>query len=122
MQGFDLELLWLEPGAHPDSPDGCLMEWVALVSGLPKTDRPRCVNELVTSVAIHLNDTLDEFSRQRLKGFIPRLLRARRGPADARIAVRLAIWSAASIVESAPPRLRALHEQATAAAAGHLDG
>src|SRR5436305_14365538 len=104
MQGFDIEQFRLEPGAHPDSPEGCLMEWVALISGLPKTDRPRCVNELVTSVAIHLNDTLDEFSRQRLKGFIPRLLRARRGRSDARIAVRLAIWWAGRIGGAAPPR------------------
>src|SRR5437870_4880051 len=122
MQGYDFELVWLEPGAHPDSPDGCLMEWVALISGLPKTDRPRCINQLVTSVAIHLNDTLDDVSRQRLKGFIPRLLRARRGPADARIGVRLAIWAAESIADSAPERLRPLHDRAVAAAAGRLDG
>ena len=122
MQGHDLELVWLEPGAHPVSPDGCLMEWVALMSGLPKTDRPRCINQLVTSVAIHLNDTLDDVSRQRLKAFIPDLLRARRGPADTRIAVRLAIWAATSIADSAPAPWRALHQQAVAAAAGHLDG
>jgi hypothetical protein len=122
MQGFDLEMIWLEPGAHPGSPDGCLMEWVALMSGLPKTDRPAGINQLVTSVAIHLNDTLDDVSRQRLKGFIPRLLRARRGPADDRIAVRLAIWAAASIAASAPDDLRSLHDRAVAAAAGHLDG
>ena len=122
MQGYDLKLVWLEPGAHPGSPDGCLMEWVALISGLPKTDRPRCINELVTSVAIHLNDTLDDVSRQRLKAFIPDLLRARRGPADARIAVRLAIWAATSIADSASAPWRVLHQQAVAAAAGHLDG
>src|SRR5437868_6306537 len=71
MAGYDLEVIRLEPGTHPRSPDGCLMEWVALVSGLPKTDRPRCVNELVTAVAIHLNDSLDDLSRQRLKPLIP---------------------------------------------------
>src|SRR3954454_3508577 len=122
MQGVNLELVWLEPGADPDSPDGCLMEWVALMSRLPKTDRPCCINELVTSVAIHLNDTLDEVSRQRLKGFIPRLLRARRGPADRRIGVRLAVWAASSIAGSAPERLRGLDDATLAAAAGHLDG
>src|SRR5205807_7927486 len=78
--------------------------------------------QLVTSVAIHLNDTLDDVSRQRLKGFIPRLLQARRGPADARIGVRLAIWAAESIADSAPERLRPLHDRAVAAAAGRLDG
>ena len=122
MQGFDLDMVWLEAGAHPDSPDGCLMEWVALMSGLPKTDRPRCINELVTSVAIHLNDTLDEMSRQRLKGFIPLLLRARRGPADVRIGVRLAIWAAGSIAHSAPARYRSVQQQAVTAATGRLDG
>jgi hypothetical protein len=122
MPGFDLALFRLEPGAHPDSLDGCVMEWVALLSGLPKTDRPRCINELVTSVAIHLNDTLDDVSRQRLKGFVPRLLRARRGPGDMRIGVRLAIWAASSIAGSAPERLRPLHDRAVAAALGRLQG
>src|SRR5436305_14099842 len=101
MQGFDIERTRLEPGAHPGSPDGCLMEWVALMSGLPKTDRPGCINQLVTSVAIHLNDTLDDPSRQRLKGFIPDLVRACRGPAAARIGIRLAFCAAASTAGSA---------------------
>jgi hypothetical protein len=122
MPGFDIEVIWLEPGAHPDSPDGCLMEWVALLSGLPKTDRPRCINELVTSVAIHLNDALDEVSRQRLKGFIPRLLAARRGSSDALIGIRLAIWAAASMSDAAPDKLRPLQQRAILAAAGYLDG
>jgi len=122
MQGFDIERIRLEPGAHPGSLDGCLMEWVALMSGLPKTDRPRCINQLVTSVAIHLNDTLDDASRQRLKGFIPLLLRARRGPAEARIDIRLAIWAAASIADGAPAQFRLLHDRALRAAAGRLDG
>jgi hypothetical protein len=122
MQGFDLTMFWLEPGAHPDSPDGCLMEWVALISGLPKTDRPRCINELVTSVSIHLNDTLDEVSRQRLKGFIPSILQARRGPADPRINRRLAVWAAASIAAAAPAGLRPLHRRTVEAAADYLEG
>ena len=98
------------------------MEWVALLSGLPKTDRPRCINELVTSVAIHLNDALDDVSRQRLKAFIPRLLRARRDPADARIGARLAVWAATSIAHSTPQRLQAVQRQAVLAALGRLDG
>ena len=122
MQGFDVESIRLESGAHPGSPEGCLMEWVALMSGLPKTDRPSCINQLVTSVAIHLNDTLDDATRQRLREFIPRLLRARRGPFDDMIGVRLAIWSARSIAGAAPAELRSLHDRAVAAAAGHLDG
>jgi hypothetical protein len=122
MQGFDVEKIRLEPGAHPGSPDGCLMEWVSLLSGLPKTDRPQCINELVTAVAIHLNDSLDDVARQRLKAFIPRLLQARRDPADARIGVRLAVWAATSIAHSTPEGQRALHLHAVQAARGRLDG
>src|SRR5581483_2858404 len=98
------------------------MEWVALMAGAVKTDRPRCINELVTSVAIHLNDALDEVSRQRLKAFLPLLLRARRSPADGRIGVRMAIWAAMSIAESVPERLRPVHDRAVQAAAARLSG
>jgi hypothetical protein len=122
MPGYDLKVIRLEPGTHPGSPDGCLMEWVSLLSGLPKTDRPRCINELVTAVAIHLNDELDDVSRQRLKAFIPRLLQARRDPADARIGIRLAVWGAASISHSTPQRLMVLQQRAVHAALGRLEG
>jgi hypothetical protein len=123
MREYNLEVIRLEPGSHPGySPDGCLMEWVALLSGVVKTDRPRCINELVTSVAIHLNDSLDWVARQRLKAFIPQLLRARRSAADGQIGIRLAIWAAASVVDSVPERLRPVHDRALKAAAAHLSG
>jgi hypothetical protein len=98
------------------------MEWVSLLSGLTKTDRPECVNQLVTAVAIHLNDTLDDGPRQRLKAFIPDLLRARRTADDERIGIRLAIWAATSIADSVPERYRPLHDRAVGAAAAHLSG
>ena len=123
MQDFNLEVIRLEPGSHPGyMPDGCLMEWVALMSGVVKTDRPRCINELVTTVAIHLNDTLDDVSRQRLKAFIPQLLRARRSAADGQIGIRLAIWAAASVADSVPEGLRPLCDRALRAAADRLSG
>jgi hypothetical protein len=92
------------------------------MSGVVKTDRPRCINELVTSVAIHLNDTLDDVARQRLKAFIPQLLRARRSEADRHIGIRLAMWAGASVADSVPERLRPLHDRAVRAAADHLSG
>jgi hypothetical protein len=61
-------------------------------------------------------------TRQRLKAFIPRLLRVRRGPAAERIGVRLAVWAAASIAEGAPDRFRGLAWEAVEAAAGRVDG
>ena len=42
MRQLDLDAIWLARGAHPGSADGCVMEWVALLAGLPKTDRPEC--------------------------------------------------------------------------------
>jgi hypothetical protein len=122
MPAVDLELIRLEPGAHPASPDGCLMEWVSVVAGVIKTDRPAWVNHLVTIVAVHLNDALDDVSRQRLKAFIPQLVQARRTPADERIGVRLAIWAATSIGAATPERLRPLQQRAVVAAAGRIDG
>lgn len=122
MAEVNLEIIRLEPGAHPGSPDGCLMEWVAMIAGVTKTDRPKCVNELVTSVAIHLNDSLDDVTRQRLKVFVPRLLAARRTPADGRIAIRLAIWAAASIADSSPAGLLPLQRDAVLAAVGRVEG
>lgn len=123
MHEFNLEVIRLAPGPHPGySPDGCLMEWVALMSGVVKTDRPRCINELVTSVAIHLNDTLDDVARQRLKAFIPQLVGARRSGADREIGIRLAIWAAASVADSVPERLRPVHDRAVRVATAHLSG
>jgi preprotein translocase subunit SecY len=43
---------------------------VALFAGLPKTDRPECTNAVVASIAIHLNDALDDGARQELKALI----------------------------------------------------
>ena len=122
MPQVGLGTIWLARGAHPGSPDGCVMEWVALFAGLPKTDRPACTNAVVASVAMHLNDALDDESRQGLKALIPDLAAAVRTPDDSRVDRRLALWFARSMPapESAP--LRTQRDAALTAAGGYLDG
>jgi len=122
MPQFDLDGIWLARGAHPGSADGCVMEWVALFAGLPKTDRPACTNTVVASIAIHLNDALDDGSRQGLKALIPELATAVRTAEDSRVDRRLAVWCARSMPTPTDAWLRALHEAALEAADGHLDG
>lgn len=122
MSQFDLDAIWLTRGAHPGSSDGCVMEWVAVFAGLPKTDRPACTNTLVASIAIHLNDALDDGARQGLKALIPELAAAVRTADDSRIDRRLALWCARSMPAPTDSGLRALHEAALEAAGGYLDG
>ena len=109
-------------GAHPGSGAGCLMEWVALFAGLPKTDRPACTNTVVASIAIHLNDALDDGARQGLKALIPELVAAVRTGDDSSVDRRLAVWCARSMPAPTAARLRALHEAVLEAAAWYLDG
>jgi hypothetical protein len=122
MPQFDLDAIWLTRGAHPGSADGCVMEWVALFAGLPKTDRPACTNTVVASIAIHLNDALDDGARQGLKALIPELAAAVRTADDSRVDRRVALWCARSMPAPTDAWLRTLHEAALEAAGGYLDG
>jgi len=122
MPQFDLDAIWLARGAHPGSADGCVMEWVALFAGLPKTDRPACTNAVVASIAIHLNDALDDGARQGLKALIPELAGAVRTADDPRVDRRIAVWCARSMPAPTDAWLRTMHEAALEAADGYLDG
>ncbi len=122
MLEIDFQGIWLARGAHPGSPDGCVMEWVSLLAELPKTDRPACTNPVVASVAIHLNDALDDESRQGLKELIPALAAAVRTADDSRIDRRLALWCARSMAAPEGVGLRARRDTALAAAGGYLEG
>ncbi|HEX6381781.1 MAG TPA: hypothetical protein VF180_11110 [Acidimicrobiia bacterium] len=98
------------------------MEWVAAFAGLPKTDRPACTNALVASIAMHLNDALDDEARQGLKELIPELAAAVRTADDSRVDRRVALWCAQTMPAPTGAGLRALHEAALEAAGGYLDG
>ncbi len=122
MPQVDLDTIWLARGAHPGTPEGCVMEWVAAFAGLPKTDRPACTNALVASIAMHLNDALDDEARQGLKELIPELAAAVRTADDSRVDRRVALWCAQTMPAPTGAGLRALHEAALEAAGGYLDG
>lgn len=99
-------------GGHYDLPGACVMEWVSLIAfgGVRKheagffdvdwgfalkTDGPSCTNQVVTDVAITLNDLLSQTQRDRLARLLPRLVRAgRRGDVlqQMRTESRLVLW------------------------------
>lgn len=72
---LDLDKIWLVPGFHtPNNTNMCVMEAVALHSGLEWTDDPETVNKDVARLARAINDwLLNDKDRQNLKQLIPRL-------------------------------------------------
>ena len=67
--------LVLAKGGHNSPEQGlCLLEAAAFVSGLPHSDHPPCVCEVLGNFGRGLNDCLPDESRQRLIPLIPRML------------------------------------------------
>ncbi|HEU5034043.1 MAG TPA: hypothetical protein VFT62_04695 [Mycobacteriales bacterium] len=78
------EAPWLSPGRHRwPRHEVCLMEWVSLLSGGPRTDHPRCTDPVLATIARAVNDYSGDLSRQRLAAFAPRLACAAGGDAEA---------------------------------------
>lgn len=94
-----LDSYTLGMGAHRATDGVCVMELVSVLAGLGKTDQPSCTNEAITSVAISINDRMDDASRQQLKVLVPRLMRAKRTSVDNRVNARLALWAARSVLQ-----------------------
>jgi hypothetical protein len=70
--------LVLGSGSHKDREQGvCVMEAVAWLAGEPHSDRPVCACPVVGAFARRLNDTLDKADRQRLREFIPALVKSK---------------------------------------------
>lgn len=70
-----LERLILDTGQH--APGGyclCLLEACAAFAGEPHTNRPRCVDPVLTEIGISFNDHLDDLWRQELVPLIPRMV------------------------------------------------
>src|SRR5690242_15192942 len=72
----------LEGGSHALISDGtpqgvCVMEAVAWVAGEPHTDHPKCACQVLTSMAIDVNDRTDANGRQELVKAIPALVGSR---------------------------------------------
>lgn len=70
-----LERLILDPGQHAPGGDClCLLEACAAYAGEPHTNRPRCVDPVLTQVGISFNDYLDDLWRQELIPLIPKMV------------------------------------------------
>jgi hypothetical protein len=119
----------LDKGAHKTPAEGaCVMEKVAILWALHKgldvtatfSDLPECTNPVIAQAAQAVNDSLNDEDRQKLTGFIPRLLRARRTDSDPRVNVRLAVFSARYVLDSVRPEDREVCERAIEAAEAWL--
>jgi hypothetical protein len=70
--------LVLLSGSHKEREQGvCVMEAVAWLAGEPHSDRPTCACPVIAAFARGLNDNLDETDRQRLREFIPALVKSK---------------------------------------------
>jgi len=77
---IDLETITLAKGAHKqESGEACLMEWVSIFAGEPFSDSPACTDPVIASYARTLNDYMPDDQRQRLRAYIPLLVKASNG-------------------------------------------
>jgi hypothetical protein len=52
----------------------CIMSFVALLAGESHTDAPATASSFIRHFAVHLNDAMPSYERQRLKPFAPRIV------------------------------------------------
>jgi hypothetical protein len=52
----------------------CIMSFVALLAGENHTDAPATASSFIRNFAVHLNDAMPSYERQRLKPFAPRIV------------------------------------------------
>lgn len=65
----------LEYGDHTHREQGmCAMEWVAFLAGENHTDEPKCVDPILVSFFITLNDRMNENDRQLLRPYLARTI------------------------------------------------
>ncbi len=65
----------LEAGSHARPEQGaCLLEYVSVLAGERFSDRPRCVDRRLASLARAVNDALDDTARPRLALLAPDLI------------------------------------------------
>lgn len=65
----------LEAGSHTRPEQGaCLLEYVSVLAGERFSDRPRCVDRRLASLARAVNDALDDTARPRLALLAPALI------------------------------------------------
>ena len=99
---------WLRSGKGATPGDGgCIMQVIDWINRCEWTDSPPCVNPAFRSVAISLNDSLDDQGRQRLLSLAPRLMNTNPSEGnhtvsdescDRTVTVRLAVFAARKVL------------------------
>ena len=116
----------LSSGFHDDPSQGaCVMEYVSLLAGEPWSDTPACTHPVLARAAQVVNDNLTDADRHLLVPLIGRLFGTTGSGSDHErkvLSVRLAVWAARHVVDSARPEERDASVAAIAAAAGWCDG
>ncbi len=104
----------LQPGFHGAPEDGlCALEAVAWLAGLPHSDQPACVCEVLATLLRSTNDHMPHFQRQRLIPFLPRLIDTR-NPALAGPRATALTWRALTVFAPIPLAAAGLLEPAAA--------
>lgn len=108
----------LQPGFHSGPEEGmCALEAVSWMAGLPHSDQPRCVCDVLQSLMRSMNDRMTHFDRQSLIPFLPRLV-GTRDPALVGPRAKVLVWRA--ITDFAPIPLAAARFPESAAAMAKL--
>ncbi len=72
---INLDTVLLEGGAHEENDKiFCITELAAYIAGEPWTSHPACVSHFLAAFLRSWNDTLDSENRQRLKGYVYRIV------------------------------------------------
>ena len=87
----------LSAGKHKSPSDGmCVMEMVAFLAGDEWTDSPACASPIVTNFCQVINDKMPQAFRDKLQGYVPRLIGTASPEHDLERAVFLA-WRAVKV-------------------------
>lgn len=101
-----LKNIYLKRGAHAeDSGNFCAMELAALIAREKHSDHPQCVDHLLTTLTICMNDTLSDSHRQKLKDYIPRMIDTRN---DGREKARIELFKHKVFTRIVPIYLKSL--------------
>ena len=113
----------LSSGAHADPKEGaCVMEYVSFLAGEEFSDRPKCTDPVLASMARQVNDSLSDADRQRLLPLVPRVIGTAQSGDTRALHVRLACWCARQVLDLVRESDRAVCLAAIEAAEGWCRG
>lgn len=100
-------------GSTP-SEGGCILQVIDWIDRMRWTDEPPCVHPIFQTIAISVNDRLDNTARQQLLDLAPRLMGT--ASVDPVLPVRLSVFAARHVLPVVPRGLRAVPRAAISAA------